>query len=225
MECSQTIPVQYREGKTRFLDTEILVDPRVLIPRPETELLVRVVADTCMEKGSKDPLVLDIGTGSGAISVGLAGLIADCSIIASDVSRDALCVARKNVDRLGYAGRVTLVESDMFGALEDRHREAFDVIVSNPPYVSEEDYAGLDAWVLAEPRIALYAGVEGMDYLSRLAEESGKFLKKGGFLALEVGYDQAEKVKDKLRLCGFRNIASFEDFNGYERVIIGWKHG
>ncbi|MGB2600009.1 MAG: peptide chain release factor N(5)-glutamine methyltransferase [Candidatus Omnitrophota bacterium] len=225
MECSGTMPVQYREGKTRFLDMEILVDPRVLVPRPETELLVKAVADTCLEKGLKDPFVLDVGTGSGAISAGLAGSLAGCSIIASDVSRDALCVARENVDRLGYAGRVTLAESDMFEAFEDGYFEAFDVIVSNPPYVSEEDYAGLDAWVLAEPRIALYAGVEGMDHLNRLAKESEKFLKKGGFLALEIGYDQAEKVKDKLRLCGFRDIASFKDFNGYERVIIGWKHG
>ena len=217
--------MQYEEGSARFLDMDIVVDPRVLIPRPETELLVRTVADLCRQRAWKDPFVLDVGTGSGAISIGMAKVIPALRIVASDISRDALCVARENIKRLECDDRVELVESDMFEAFDGGTPEGFDVIVSNPPYVSKEDYAGLDAWVLAEPRVALYAGEEGMDYLNILAEKSKRFLNRGGLLALEVGYDQSDKVKNKLRSCGFENVDSIKDLNGYDRVITGWKHG
>jgi release factor glutamine methyltransferase len=207
------------------MDMDILVDERVLIPRPETELLVSTVEDFCRRNAWKEPLILDLGTGSGIISIGLAGKIPGARITASDVSADALCVAGENIKRLGYADRIRLVESDMFKSFGAEYRGRFDIIVSNPPYVSGKDYAGLDAWVLAEPRIALYGGTEGMDHLETIADESGKFLKRGGLLAVEVGYDQSEKVKDKLSSCGFENVRSVKDLNGYERVITGWKHG
>jgi release factor glutamine methyltransferase len=218
-------PIQYQEGKARFLDMDIMVDERVLIPRPETELLVSVIKDLCREKKWEEPLMLDVGTGSGAISIGLVKSIPGSRVIASDVSSGALCVAGENVKRLECDERVTLVESDMFKAFNEEYFETFDVVASNPPYVSKKDYEKLDAWVLAEPRSALYAGDEGMDYLNVLAEESEKFLKRGGLLALEVGYDQAGKVREKLRMCGFDRLRSFKDLSGYDRVIVGWKHG
>jgi release factor glutamine methyltransferase len=225
MDYSETVPVQYQGGKARFMGTTLAVDKRVLIPRPETELLVSIARDLCCEKAWKTPFILDVGTGSGAISIGLAISIPGSRIMGSDVSAEALCVAKENVKRTECGERIELVRSDMFESFGEEYRGKFDVIVSNPPYVSARDYEGLDAWVKAEPKVALYAGEEGMDYLDLLAERSEKFLKQGGFLAVECGYDQAEKVKKKMRQCNFTGITSFKDFNGYERVTVGWMHG
>jgi release factor glutamine methyltransferase len=225
VEYSEEIPIQYREGKASFMGMDVLVDPRVLIPRPETELLVSVVARLCREKGWKAPLILDVGTGSGAVSMGLVKLMSSSLVIASDISGEALCVAKENIENLGYEKNITLVKSDMFRRFREGYHETFDIIVSNPPYVSENDYEKLDAWVKAEPRIALHAGAEGMDCLNILAEESSDYLKKGGFLAVEVGYDQAGKMKGKLASAGFVDIASFKDAGSHERVIIGRKNG
>ncbi len=218
------IPIQYQEGKTDFLDMEILVDPRVLIPRPETELLVKISADLCKKKEWQIPLILDVGTGSAAISLGLAKLLKDCRIIATDISSDALAVARKNITRLGCDDKIKLVLSDMFSAGGIDFQ--FNCIVSNPPYVSDADYDRLDGWVKAEPKIALYAGKEGMDYLKTIIFMGQKFLIPGGFLAVEIGYDQAEKVKREFIRNNYEDVTGFLDFNNYERVIVGWKkHG
>ena len=225
MEYSETIPVQYQEGKASFLGMDVMVDPRVLIPRPETELLVRTVSRLCAEKGWKAPLVLEIGTGSGIIPLGLARLVEGCRVVATDISEDALDLARENLKLFGGGARISLVASDMFAALKDGHREIFDCVVSNPPYVSDKDYENLDAWVRAEPGIALRAGEEGLDHLEAIAAGSARFIKKGGFVAVEVGYDQSAKVKDLFSDNGFEDICSCRDFNGYERVIVGWKHG
>jgi release factor glutamine methyltransferase len=222
---SDSVPVQYMEGKATFMGMDIMVDPRVLIPRPETELLVAVIADLCRERSGKKPLILDVGTGSGIIPLGLAKLIGDCRVIGADISEGALNVARENLRRSGYEDRIRLVVSDMFSAFVPEYENAFDCVVSNPPYVSKRDYERLDAWVKTEPKIALYAGDEGMDYLNLIACQSGRFLAPGGFLAVEVGYDQSKKVKRRFSECGFDDVAGFRDFNGYERVIVGWKHG
>ncbi|MGB2879365.1 MAG: peptide chain release factor N(5)-glutamine methyltransferase [Candidatus Omnitrophota bacterium] len=221
----EKIPVQYVEGKACFMDMEIKIDHRALIPRPETELLVSTVARFCREKGWKVPFVLDVGTGSGVIPLGLVRLLKDCRVIGSDVSCEALLLARENLARFGYEDRITLVRSDMFDRFKDGYLNTFDVIVSNPPYVSQKDYENLDPWVLAEPREALYGGIEGMDYLNILAEKSWEYLRPDGLFAVEVGYDQGEKMKDKLRACGFCDVESFKDFNDHERVIVGWKNG
>ena len=225
IEYSGTVPVQYAEGKATFMGMDVEVDPRVLIPRPETELLVTVTADLCRGRLPTGPLILDIGTGSGVISLALAKLIDDCRIVGADISEEALNVARGNLKRVDLEDRIRLVASDMFSAFVPGYENVFNCIVSNPPYVSEKDYEGLDAWVKAEPKIALYAGDEGMDRLNVIAEKSGRFLVPGGFVAVEVGYDQAEKVKKRFSACGFVDVAGYKDFNGYERVIIGWKHG
>lgn len=224
-EYSDTIPIQYAEGSTRFLDMEIKVDPRVLIPRPETELLVEVVVRFLRERSWADPFILDVGTGSGIIPLGIVRSIPDARVVAADISSDALEVARENIRTFEAEEKVELVISDMFSGVCVSRGRLFDCIVSNPPYVSGKDFDKLDAWVRAEPKEALYAGEEGMDHLNIIAEESGKFLAPGGFVAVEVGYDQAPKVKDRFHECGFRDIVSFKDLNDHERVVIGWKHG
>jgi len=224
-EYSETIPAQYEEGKAVFMGMEVLVDERVLIPRPETELLVEIVAGLCRLRKWQAPLILDMGTGSGAITLGLIKLIDDCGIVAADISDDALAVARENLKKFRVEKRVSLKKTDMFSGFDDTYNGVFNCVVSNPPYVSAKDYEKLDAWVRAEPRTALYAGEEGLDHLNTLAGESQRVLADGGLLALEVGYDQAGKVKRRLREHGFIDIRGFKDLNGYERVITGWKHG
>lgn len=225
MEYSNAVPIQYQEGKQSFMGMDVLVDPRVLIPRPETELLVQVACDLLKENGITRPFILDVGTGSGVIPMALTKEMPDSRVIGSDISPEALCVARDNIERAGRMEQVELLVSDMFSFFGKEYENGFDCIISNPPYVSKRDYENLDAWVKAEPRKALYAGEEGMDYLNILAENSSAFIKPGGFLAVEVGYDQAEKVKSKFYGCGFGDIKTYKDFNDYERVVVGWKHG
>ncbi|MFH1837761.1 MAG: peptide chain release factor N(5)-glutamine methyltransferase [Candidatus Omnitrophota bacterium] len=224
-EDDDKIPIQYRNGRTEFMGIDIKVDPRVLVPRPETELLVSVTSDLLKTRIIERPLIADIGTGSGAIAIALADLVENGRIIASDISLDALDVARENVRNYGKSHKITLMCSDLFAAFYAETPDKFDAIVSNPPYVSEGDYSELDAWVKAEPKTALCGGKEGMDILKRIASESPKVLLPGGFVAVEVGYDQADKMKKEFIINGFENIKSYRDFNDYERVIVGWKRG
>jgi len=225
MDCIDTVPIQYREGRTRFMDMDILVAPRVFIPRPETELLIRTVADLCQKELLEAPFILDIGTGSGVVPLGLTRFIEGCRVISVDISQNALEVAEQNIARYGRGERITLMRSDMFEVFGAEHEGLFDAVVSNPPYVSDRDYEELDPWVKAEPRVALYAGKEGLDHLSVLVEESPRFLKPDGFVAVEVGYDQGRKVKDLFMKNGFSRVKGLYDFNNYERVIVGWKNG
>lgn len=222
-EYSETVPYQYEDGMARFMGMDVFVDPRVFIPRPETELLVASVAGMVNGRGWVKPRVLELGTGSGIIPLGLTELIDTCEVMALDISRDALDVAAKNINKYGRRNKVRFAKSDMFSFLSAEHIGAFDVIVSNPPYVSRADYAKLDAWVKAEPKIALYGGEDGMDFYRVIANEGLLFLKKGGFVAVEVGYDQSEKVKDLFVESGLVNVEALRDVNGYDRVITGWK--
>ena len=225
MEYSETVPIQYEKGFAEFMGMNIPVDPRVLIPRPETELLVRTVIDLCQSMSDTNVKVLDVGTGSGNIPIGLASGSKDVHIVSVDVSEDAICLARENICKFGFEDRIELVRSDMFGSLGTDFEGCFDVIVSNPPYVSVSDYEKADAWVKAEPRSALLSGEEGMDHLKILIEEGRNFIKAGGFISVEIGYDQAEKVKVLLNDSGYTDVKGIIDFNGYERVFVGRKSG
>jgi release factor glutamine methyltransferase len=222
-EYSETVPYQYQDRKAHFMGMDVFVDPRVFIPRPETEVLVSSVAGMVNGKGWTKPRILDVGTGSGIIPLGLTQLIDSCVIMAVDISREALGVAARNVRQYGRQQKVMFARSDMFSIMGTEHINSFDVIVSNPPYVSRKDYAKLDAWVKAEPMIALYGGEDGMDFYRIIAKEGLWYLKKGGLLAVEVGYDQSEKVKELFIENGLVNVEAVRDFNGYDRVITGWK--
>ncbi len=224
-DYSETVPIQYQEKKARFMDMDIAVDPRVFIPRPETELLVREVTAACRENDWVTSLILDIGTGSGVIPLGLAQMMEACRVVAVDISPDALAVANENIRRFRCERRITLIRSDMFSALGEEHVGVFDVIVSNPPYVSHKDYLKVDAWVKAEPKIALYGGEDGMDYYRAILRDGLWFLKNGGILAVEVGYDQCERVKGLFAKNGLADIKSSMDINGHERIIMGRKNG
>jgi release factor glutamine methyltransferase len=225
MEHSDTIPIQYREGMALFMGMGIKVDPRVLIPRPETELLVSVACGMLRPKEKNSPRVLDLCTGSGAVALGILKLVPGADITAADVSREALDLAAENLGKFAVNGRISLAVSDMFSAFGGGYGSFFDCIVSNPPYVSDKDYESLDPWVKAEPSLALRGGERGMDYLEIIAAESLSRLKSGGFVAVEIGYDQSVAVKESFNAAGFKDIRGYRDMSGYERVITGRKDG
>lgn len=185
-------PVAYLVGGREFYSLPLTVSPAVLVPRPETEALVVRVLDLCREAAS--PRIVDVGTGSGAIAIALAMHLPRAEIVATDVSAAALAVAAANAERHGLRERVAFVESDLLAAAE--LVGPWDVIVSNPPYVREDEFAGLPRDVREhEPRAALVAGPRGVEVIERLAAEAVGRLRSGGWLVLEAGPTIAAEVE------------------------------
>jgi release factor glutamine methyltransferase len=200
-------PVAYILGTKGFRSIELAVDPRVLIPRPETEHLVEAVLD--LPRGSR---VCDVGTGSGAIALALASERPDLEVVATDASAEALEVARANAARLGLA--VEFHHGDLLAAVPGR----LDAVVSNPPYV--EDGAELAPDIVRhEPALALRAGPEGLDVIRRLLPAVGA--TAAGRVALEVGAGQARAVAELVREAGFLQVETIADLAGIERVLVG----
>jgi len=212
-------PVQYIIGKEKFCGLDLIVDERVLIPRPETQDLVetgRELISECRRTGS-ERRILDLCTGSGCIAIALTKSVTDCKIIASDISESALAVAVMNARQHGFAGRISFVKSDMFDTISGR----FDMIISNPPYIARYEFSGLQKEVLAEPRISLDGGEDGLDFYRRIAAEASGHLEEDGHLVLEIGFGQAAFVKDILEREGdLRVIDVKPDHNGIKRVVV-----
>lgn len=214
-ERTEGRPLQYIIGKTEFMGYEFAVTPDVLIPRPETELLVEKAIEAV--KGIKAPAILDLGTGSGNIAIALTKFITDCKIIGSDISKQALFVAKRNA-RLNQADAdIEFVLSDLF---EDLSQTQYNLIISNPPYVASSHIRGLKKEISFEPRIALDGGQDGLDFYRRLIKDSGRFLTKQGLLMLEVGFSQSAEVKALLQRYGFINIRYILDYNHIKRIVI-----
>lgn len=178
-------PMQYILGSTGFMGLEFHVEPGVLIPRPDTEIL----CEEAIRRLKPGACVLDIGTGSGALAVSIARLTKDAVVTAVDVSDAAIAIAKGNAEKNG--ADVRFVRSDCFEALHD---EKFDLIVSNPPYIDSEDMAQLMPEVLQEPELALFGGEDGLDFYRRISREAGAHLEDGGCLLFEIGYKQKEDV-------------------------------
>jgi release factor glutamine methyltransferase len=212
-------PVQYILGTTTFRHLELHVDRRVLIPRPETELLVSAVLDWSKSRAAGGA-VLDIGTGSGAIALSLASEGEYDRIVASDASPDALDVARANAIRLGLADTIDFREGSLFAIVGDG--ESFDVIVSNPPYVAESARAALSADVIEhEPAVALFAGMDGLAVIDRIVAGAAVRLNAGGLLALEIAADQGAVVLERIGREGAYTGARVErDLTGRERLVL-----
>jgi release factor glutamine methyltransferase len=212
-------PVQYILGVAAFRHLELRVDRRVLIPRPETELLVGAVLDWSKSRVGRG-VVLDIGTGSGAIALSLAGEGGYERIVATDVSCDALDVARANASRLGFGDRIEFREGSLFDVVGDG--ECFDVIVSNPPYVAESERAALSADVVEhEPATALFAGGDGLDVIERIVDGAASRLRAGGLLALEIGIDQSAAVLERIvRTGAYAGAQVRQDLTGRERMVL-----
>jgi release factor glutamine methyltransferase len=188
-------PLQYIKGTQEFYGLDFEVTPDVLIPRPETELLVETALEIL--KGTRSPLLCDVGTGSGCIAVSLLHTRTDGRALALDVSPSALEVAARNAARNDVADRITFLVSDCFDALASvEHGETrFDLIASNPPYVAEGDLEELQREVREhEPRVALTPGGDGLSVIRRLVSEAPRYLKPGGHMLLEIGFDQHERV-------------------------------
>jgi release factor glutamine methyltransferase len=208
-------PAAYLTGSREFWSREFRVTPDVLIPRPETELLVELALDhICDEHAVR---VLDLGTGSGALAITLALERPRVEIVAVDICPRALEVARDNAGRLG-AANVRFLLGDWFSTLDEA---AFDLIVSNPPYVAADDPYLLENGLPFEPEIALTAGVDGLDAIRRIVPAALFRLAPGGTLLLEHGYDQAKAVQNLLAEAGFHSIASHADLQGHPRVTLG----
>lgn len=202
-------PTQYILGVQEFFERDFEVGPAVLIPRPETELLVEAV----LEKAGETARVLDVGTGSGCIAVTLACERLGWEVCATDCSESALAVAEQNARRL--KARVEFRQGDLVEPFAD---EAFDVIVSNPPYVAERDRPTLSREVGREPETALFAGVDGLDVYRRLIPAAARVLKPGGLLALELGYDSLPGVQTLLE--GWDDVETRPDLAGITRIAL-----
>ncbi|ARP96804.1 peptide chain release factor N(5)-glutamine methyltransferase [Bordetella genomosp. 13] len=209
-------PMAYLLGEREFMGHMLRVTPDVLIPRPDTELLVETALE--MLSGRPGAALLDLGTGSGAIAVSIALARPRCEVSATDASAAALAVAADNANRLG--ARVRLLQGDWFDALPAGER--FDVIVSNPPYICSTDPHLQQGDLRHEPRGALTDGADGLRDLARIAADAPRWLRPGGALWLEHGWDQAEAVRSLLQQAGFTGVASRRDLAGIERISGGY---
>jgi len=214
-------PLQYILGTQEFCELEFDVNPAVLIPRPETELLVEYVAQRI--PAERQATIVDVCTGSGCIAVAIARLRPRARVIATDLSNPSLDVARQNATRHAVGERITWLEGDLLGPLVKQELEGrIDVIVSNPPYIAEADWATLQPEVrLFEPRGALVAGPHGTELHERLLQESGRYLSPGGALIMEIGAGQARvmrRIVDQIPWLRFHRLVY--DAAGLERVVI-----
>ncbi len=207
-------PIQYLVGETEFYGLPFKVTRDVLIPRPETEHLVEKVL--ALAKGFEPVRVVDVGTGSGAIAVTIAHHLRKAEVTALDLSGAALAVARENAEHNGVGEGIRFLEGDLLAPVAG---ESFDIVVSNPPYVPNTDRALIAVEVREfEPPLALFAGEDGLDVYRRLIPEAFAALVPGGFLALEMGFSQAENVRTLLSGAGFAGVEFIADLQGIPRV-------
>ena len=213
MRVETCLPVQYIIGEAWFMGNLFKVSPDVLIPRDETELLVRRAIEIIQKNGFED--VLDIGTGSGCIACSIAK-VTEATVLGVDISTDALRIALDNVTALGINNRAIFRKSDLFDKIRDG--ESFDMIVSNPPYIPYG--TELDLEVQKEPALALFAEENGLAFYRKIVERAPDYLNEGGYLMFELGIDESEAVKSMMEK-DFQEIDIIKDLAGIDRVITG----
>lgn len=221
-------PIAYLIGYREFMGLRFKVDSRVLIPRPETEILVETTLKLLENRVSKERmLIADVGCGSGAIGLSMLKIMPHLQAVLTDISSGALKLAQENAKILGVSSRATFLLGDLLNPLSQAGlRGKLNAIVSNPPYIPREDFPYLSEEVRCfEPRIALDGGYRGLEIISRLIREASGFVKAGGYLVLEIGFDQAEACKDIF----YQNKQKWakwwavRDYAGRERVFVGKK--
>lgn len=208
------MPYQYIVGEKHFMGLIFNVSPSVLIPRNDTEILVEEV----LKRLKSGDTVLDIGTGSGAIAVSIAKY-KDVKVYAVDISDEALEVAKENACENGVSDKVIFIKSDLFSSIPKDIK--FDLIVSNPPYIRSNEINELQEEVKREPKIALDGGEDGLTFYRRIVKDSINYIKFGGIIAFEVGFNQAWDVKDILIDSGYSDIEVVKDLQGIDRVVLG----
>jgi protein-(glutamine-N5) methyltransferase, release factor-specific len=208
-------PLQYITGIQEFMKLNFLVTKDVLIPRPDTEILVEEIIRKA--ENIPNPVILDLCTGSGAIAVSLAKYIKNVHICAVDISSKALEIAKKNAELNGVKNNIEFIESNLFDKIKERK---FDIIVSNPPYIETETIKTLSKDVQSEPKIALDGGKDGLDFYRKIADSGSKYLNRQGYICLEIGYNQRIAVRQILEnKKRYVNINCIKDLCGNDRVV------
>ena len=223
--AGQSEPIAYLTGKTEFYSIELNITPDCLIPRPETELLVEKAVEFLRTRIGRQ-FVCDLCAGCGCITVAIAKNFADADIIATDISDAALKIASENIEKHHLKDRIKLFCGDLFDPVVPGLDAAkFDLIVCNPPYVSAPEFEKLDKNVKDyEPRIALFAGVDGLDIYRRIIDKIDTFLKPDAALMLEIGYSQGQAVKELLEQAAcFAKVTIEKDFHNNDRIVIAKK--
>lgn len=210
------VPLEYILNIKNFYGRDFFIDKRALIPRWDTEILIETVKE--LSENIDEIQILEIGAGSGAISITLALELKDSNVTGVDISEDALEVCRINKEKF-KVNNVNFLKSDLFESIESN----YDIIVSNPPYIPEVDLEKLQIEVKQEPKIALDGGVDGLDFYREITKKSLNHLKDNGLLIFEIGYDQYESVYKILEENNFKNINYKLDLQKYKRVIYGRK--
>lgn len=208
-------PIQYITGKQEFYGIDFYVNESVLIPQPDTEILVEEVLNI-INKNCNIKNILDLCTGNGAIAVSIKKNMnkKEIRVCASDISKEALEVAKLNADK--QKTKIDFINSNLFEEINEK----FDLIVSNPPYIKSEVIKSLTKEVQNEPIIALDGGEDGLDFYKKIVVNAKKFLNKNGIIALEIGYDQKEEVIQILKQNNYKEIYSKKDFGGNDRIVI-----
>jgi release factor glutamine methyltransferase len=215
-------PLQYILGETEFMGLEFRVASHVLIPRPETEILVETALRIVHSSKFRVQSILDLGTGSGCIAISLAKYLPDTNITATDISESAIEIAKQNAIKNNV--KINFLHSDLFNNDELRTAD-YELIVSNPPYVPTDELAGLQPEINYEPKIALDGGRDGMDFYRQIITRAPGCLKKEGFLILEIGYNQYEPVRGLFKKSGSLEITEVvKDYSGIDRVIVTKKY-
>lgn len=213
-------PIAYILGKKGFHNIELLVGPGVLIPRPETELLVEIALAE-ISKINKPASLLDLGTGSGAIALSIASSSALASLIATDQSLEALAIAKQNAQSLALSSQIQFAQGSWYEAVSPQ--DQFDVIVSNPPYIASQDPHLGQGDLRFEPESALTDYGSGLSCLQAIISGASKFLKSGGLVAVEHGYDQSEAVVELMKETGLLDVQVHQDLAGHCRAASGRK--
>ena len=216
-------PVQYIIGSANFMGLHFAVDPRVHIPRPETETLIEQVMLVCQRYSSDEPIhILEVGTGSGNIAVSIAKFIKHARITTIDINPEALAVAQQNARFHSVDSRIQFSCTDIFSQKEELFRTQYDLLVSNPPYVPKDEWEQLQTEVRDfEPSSALTDGKDGFEFYHRMAGIIPNILKPGGSVVLEVGFGQAEAVARELKHAGLQRLEIVRDLQEIPRVVSG----
>ena len=215
-KLEDNIPLEYIINKKEFMKLNFYVDENVLIPRPETEILVEETINIAKQINAKR--ILDLCTGSGAIVVSLAKYLPDVEFVATDISKEALVIANKNAIENKVDKRINFLQSDLFKNLE---RQKFDIIVSNPPYIETSVIDELEENVKKEPYIALDGGRDGLDFYKKIYEHGYNYLTHQGYICVEIGYNQKESVKNIIKKQKkYIEIKDIKDLSNNDRVLI-----
>ena len=215
-KLTKGVPLQHITHLQEFMKMDFFVDENVLIPRPDTEILVEEAIKIAQKM--KAPKILDLCTGSGAIAISIAKNVSNAEIYAVDISERALKVARKNAERLEVVKKVKFIKSNLFNEIG---KNKFDIIVTNPPYIKKEDIQYLSDEVQNEPLLALDGGLDGLDFYRKILNQAIDYMKFDGYICMEIGYNQKEEVLELIKQNNqYTDTYSKKDLHGNDRIIV-----